>query len=296
MTPASVARWKALVAVVVWGASFPSSKIAVAEVSFYTLIWLRIGLGAAFMVAYLVVRGKLRPLPPREVLVFASLGFLGIFFHNSMQAYALQSVPAGLSGLIIAANPIAIAMLGALILRERLSAPKMVGILLAACGVVAIISHGDIFALFGRDYALGELLMVCSVFTWGLFSVLSRKALQRTATDIGMACAQLFGFLFATIPFVIMGGAAELPSISVKGWSNIIFLGLLCSGLAYLLWYDALKALPASEVGVFLYVNPVVAVIISALFLDEPVTASMLFGGLLVFSGVWFVNRASARL
>jgi drug/metabolite transporter (DMT)-like permease len=138
--------------------------------------------------------------------------------------------------------------------------------------------------------------MVCSVFTWGLFSVLSRKALQRTATDIGMACAQLFGFLFATIPFVIMGGAAELPSISAKGWSNIIFLGLLCSGLAYLLWYDALKALPASEVGVFLYVNPVVAVIISALFLDEPVTAYMLFGGLLVFSGVWFVNRASARL
>ncbi|NLM70498.1 MAG: DMT family transporter, partial [Synergistaceae bacterium] len=96
-----------------------------------------------------------------------------------------------------------------------------------------------------------------------------------------------------TLPFMLKGGASELTLISAKGAVNMVFLGVVCSGVCYLLWYDALQVLPASEVGVFLYVNPVVSVVIAALFLDEPVTLSMLLGGVMVFSGVWFVNRVS---
>jgi drug/metabolite transporter (DMT)-like permease len=82
----------------------------------------------------------------------------------------------------------------------------------------------------------------------------------------------------------------EIPSISAGAWANILFLGVCCSALAYLFWYDALRELPASEAGVFLYINPVVAVLLSAAFLGETVTLSMIAGGVLVFTGVWFVN------
>ncbi len=174
MTPASVARLKALIAVVVWGASLPSVKVAVAEVSLPTLIWLRFGSGVVALLLFLAARRRLRFLPLREAFTFAALGFLGVFFHNSIQAYALRTVSAGMSGLIIAANPIVIAVLGTLILSERLDRAKIAGIFLAACGVLVIISHGDFSILLSRNYSFGEFLMVFSVFSWALFSVFSR--------------------------------------------------------------------------------------------------------------------------
>lgn len=293
MTSSTAARLKALVAVTVWGASFPSAKVAVEEVSFTTLICLRFGTGLLVLAPFLAMRRKLRLLPLREAATFAALGFLGLFFHNSIQAYALQTVSAGMSGLIIAANPIAIALLGSLLLSEPLDRGKIAGILLAACGVLVIISRGKFSVFLQRDFSFGELVMVASVFSWGFFSVLSRKALQQTPPELGMTCALTFGWLFSIIPFLVNGGLAELPTVSAKAWANILFLGIFCSALAYLFWYDALQVLPASEAGVFLYVNPVIAVIISALFLGEPVTASMLFGGAMVFSGVWCVNNLS---
>ena len=290
MTPSSVARLKALVAVVVWGASFPSMKVAVAEVSYSTVICVRFGAAALALVLYLAFRKRLRLLPSREMWAFVGLGFLGIFFHNSLQAYALQTVSASMSGLIIAANPIVIALLGSLLLSERLEVASVAGILLAAVGVLIIISRGDMSALVRLDFSLGETIVALSVFTWGFFSVLSRKALQRTPPELGLAYALTFGWLFSTIPFLLSGGAAEVAAISGKAWANILFLGLICSALAYLFWYEALQTLPASEVGVFLYVNPVVTLILSVILLGETVTISMVVGGLLVFAGVWCVN------
>lgn len=133
--------------------------------------------------------------------------------------------------------------------------------------------------------------MILSVFSWGLFSVLSRKALQKSEPALAMGYVLLFGWLYSSIPFFWTEGYREIPVIMVSGWANILFLGVLCSAAAYLFWYDALRELPASEVGVFLYVNPVVAVTLSVLFLGEPLTPSMIAGGALVFLGVWFVNR-----
>ncbi|MGI6253111.1 MAG: DMT family transporter [Aminivibrio sp.] len=295
MTGEGGARLKALIAVAAWGGSFPAIKVALAEVSLTTLIWLRFGSGVLALFLIIIARKKGRFLPFKEAFLFAALGFLGIFFHNAIQAFALKTVSAGMSGLIIATNPIAIAALGALILGERIDRGTVGGILLAAIGVLVILARGDPSFLLLRGFSTGELLMIFSVFTWGLFTVISRKALQRTPPELAMIYALSFGWFYSTVPFLYCGGVAELPAISAAAWMNILFLGVFCSGLAYFLWYDALRVLPASEVGVFLYINPVVAVILSAAFLGEAVTPSMILGGALVFLGVWFVNTRQRR-
>lgn len=290
MNAKTLARLKALIAVITWGGSLPAIKVAVAEISFPTLIWFRFGSGVAALVLYLLVRGRFRLLPLRETVIFAALGFLGVFFHNAIQAYALQSVSAGMSGLIIAANPVAIAILGYFILGEKLDGRKKGGILLAAFGVLVILSRGNPLMFFQKAYSPGELILVFSVFTWGLFSVYSRRVLQKTATDLAMTYVLTFGWIFATPLFLYAGGVAEIPAIPAPIWGNILFLGVFCSALAYLFWYDALRDLPASEAGVFLYVNPVVAIVLSAVLLGETLSLPMIGGGLLVFAGVWFVN------
>lgn len=294
MSAVTVGRLKALIAVLIWGGSFPATRaVMLGRLSPDTLIWLRLGSGFLALTAYLLTTGRLRRLPARTVLAFAGLGFIGVFLHNVIQAVAMQTTSAGFSGLITAANPIAIAILGWLILGERLSARKKGGILLATAGVLLLLSKGSISTFLGLRISFGELLMLMGIVTWGLFSVLSRKALVHVDPGLATGYALGFGWFYATMLLIWTGGYGEIASIATPLWGNILFLGVFCSGAAYVLWYDALSVLPVSEAGVFLYINPVVAVLLSALLLGERVTAPMILGGLLIFSGVWFVNRSA---
>jgi drug/metabolite transporter (DMT)-like permease len=77
----------------------------------------------------------------------------------------------------------------------------------------------------------------------------------------------------------------------VNGWIGILFLGIFCSGLAYIAWYDALQALSAAQTGVFLYIEPLVAVVVAFFVLGETITRVSLVGGAVILFGVWLVNR-----
>ena len=74
-------------------------------------------------------------------------------------------------------------------------------------------------------------------------------------------------------------------------WAGVLFLGILCSGVAYVFWYDALKRLPAAKVGALIYVEPLVAVGVARAVLGEPILPAVLAGGGLILLGVWLVNR-----
>ena len=78
-----------------------------------------------------------------------------------------------------------------------------------------------------------------------------------------------FGWIFTTILFFSGPGIREIPQLTLNGWLGVSFLGIFCSGLAYIAWYDALQALPAAQLGAFLYLEPPVAVIVAALILTR---------------------------
>ncbi len=78
-----------------------------------------------------------------------------------------------------------------------------------------------------------------------------------------------FGWLFTSILFFAARGISEIGQLTVNGWTAITFLGVFCSGLAYIAWYDALKALSTAQTGVFLYIEPLVAVVVAFFVLGE---------------------------
>jgi drug/metabolite transporter (DMT)-like permease len=71
----------------------------------------------------------------------------------------------------------------------------------------------------------------------------------------------------------------------------VTFLGVACSGIAYVFWYDALRVLPAGQVGALLYLEPLVTVAVAAVLIDEPVLPATLAGGFAILMGVWLVSR-----
>lgn len=162
---------------------------------------------------------------------------------------------------------------------------------MSALGVLVVVSGGR-FSGFVRIGAIspGELLVTSGIFTWALFSVMSRKKLQGALPDLAMLYTMTFGWLFTSIPFVSGRYWNQLAVLSWKGWISVGFLGIFCSALAYVFWYDGLKSLSSSRVGIFMYISPLVSVAVAAIFLSEPVTPATIGGGVMVLLGVGIVN------
>ena len=283
---------EALFAVIVWGASFIATKIALQDVSPITVVWLRFGMGVVILGIAVTVR-KQFALPKRnEWSYFALVGFLGITFHQWMQSTALMTSRASTTAWLVATTPIFMALLGWLILKEKLRWLQTSGIVLATLGVLIVVSDGDPTAISFKQFGQpGDILILISSVNWAVFNALSRHGLKSHPAARMMFFVMTIGWLFTTVLLFTGPGLGEIIQLSFNGWLGIAFLGIFCSGLAYIAWYDALQALPTGQLGAFLYLEPPVAVIVAAFILAESITWAALLGGGIILFGVWMVNR-----
>jgi len=227
-----------------------------------------------------------------ELGYFSLLGFLGITFHQWLQSNGLRTSEAGTTAWIVATTPVFMALLGWLILKEGLAWAKVLGIALAALGVLLVVTDGNLVSIsFGNFGAPGDILILISAVNWAVFSALSRRGLKAHPATRMMFFVMTLGWLFTSILFFSGNGFSEIPQLTTNGWMSVIFLGTLCSGFAYIAWYDALQVLTTAQTGVFLYIEPLVAVIVAAIVLGEPITFASLLGGGIILFGVWLVNK-----
>jgi len=286
-------RLGALIAVILWGISFVATKAAVVEIAPATLIFCRAGLGTFLLLGLLSLRGE--PVwPPRDALApLAVMGFVGVAFHQLLQAYALTLTSAVNTGWLIGLIPLWSALLAAVLLKERFGARKVAGLLLGFAGAVLVVTRGELRAgQLALPATRGDLLVLASTLNWALYTVLGHPTIRRLGPTRATAGAMLFGWLMLSPPFLALGGWRDLSRLSPMGWGAVLFLGIACSGLGYLLWYGALQKVEASRVATLLYLEPLVTLGAAALMLREPVGATTVLGGLLVLGGVTVVQTA----
>lgn len=284
---------KVIFSVVAWGASFIATKVALQEIHPATVVWLRFGIGILILGLAARWRGQLTLPQKKDIPYFALLGFIGITFHQWLQSTGLVTAQASTTAWIVATTPIFMALLGWLVLREKLTKFQVFGIILATIGVLLVVSKGELSALGLRGSVTpGDILIMISAPNWAIFSTLSRRGLKEHSAVLMMLYVMGFGWLFTSVLFFGGPGLFEISQLTLPGWLSILFLGIACSGLAYIFWYDGLQAIPASQVGTFLYLEPLVAVVIAAIVLKEPLLLASLLGGGTILLGVWLVNRA----
>lgn len=296
MPERTTAYFKALFAVTAWGASFIVIKLILREVSPVTLVWLRFAIGITTLGAIVLARRQFTLPRLRELPIFFFLGGMGITFHQWLQSNGLVTAAASTSGWIVATNPVFIAILGWIFLHERLRLRQVGGIALAGFGVLLVISKGNLGAVLSGSFGVrGDWLVLISAVNWSVFSIVSRYALAKHPAARMMLIVMAIGWLLTGIQFFSGGYYTEFPLLSPGSWLGLAFLGIICTGLAYVAWYDALKALPASQVGVFLYFQPLVSLIVAAAVLSEAITAASILGGTVILLGVWLVNRRKSK-
>jgi len=284
---------EAVFTVVIWGGTFIATKIALQEVSPATVVWVRFAMGVLILGAAVFMRRQFAIPERKEWAYFALLGFIGVTFHQWLQANGLKTAQATTTAWIVATTPVFIALLGWTVLKEKLSWIRVAGILLAAFGVLLIVSNGNLGALFsGHMGSSGDLLILISAPNWAIYTVLSRRELARHPAARMMFFVMLLGWLFTTVWIFGFGpGLSEINHLDLRGWIALLGLGIFGSGLAYIAYYDALQVLPASQLGVFLNIEPLVTTLLATTFLGEPITLIVLLGGAIIILGIYLVNR-----
>jgi len=287
---------KLLTAIAVWGGSFIATKIALQDVSPATIIWLRFLIGLVILGVIAKNRNELKLDNRKDAIELLWLGFLGISLHQWLQSSGLVTSEASTTAWLVSTTPIFMALLGWLFYREKISLPVAGGILLATIGVLFVITKGDFSSLFSGNFgAPGDILIILSAPNWALFSVMSRPILEKYSPLKVTFYTLFFGWLFISIQFLGTRSWTEFQQISAAGWSSIIFLGVFCSALAYIFYNEGVKVFTSTQVGIFLYFEPVVATLIAALLLSETFGWGSAIGAGLIIIGVWLVNQRNAR-
>lgn len=267
---------------VIWGVPYLFIKIAVEQMSPATMVFWRVFLAALVLLPVAAARGMLRPLLPcwRWVLLFAAVEITVPF---AMLGYAEQRISSSLAGLLVAAVPIIGAILSRLLhLDDRLDAVRLVGLLVGVAGVAALVgldTSGDLVAvgamgLTATGYAIGPIIV--SARLAGL------PGIGVTAVAMALNAVAYAPFAWAT--------RSGRP-IEASGWVAVAVLGLLCSAVAFMVFFPLVAEVGPARATVITYVNPAVAVSLGIAVRGEPVTAGLLIGFPLVLLGSFLATR-----
>jgi drug/metabolite transporter (DMT)-like permease len=287
--------WPALWAIIFWGLSFIATKVALREINPFTLLTLRFGMGGLLLLLFQLQKDKrfLKKFYSKDWISIILLALIGVSAHTLLQLLYTTAIN---TGWLIAIMPICIAIAARFYLGEPITLRKIGGIILGFLGVSLIISKGIFsLSLFRLGSTFGDFLILISALTWTAFTVGGRGFLSRFSPLAAITPIIILGS-FLTFPFTLLKWEwNHLFQLSLAAWVSVLFLGILCSGLAYLFWYAALEKKDSSTVGVYLYLEPFVTLIGAYFFLNEEIQWMTLTGGGLILLGVYLATRRSSR-
>jgi drug/metabolite transporter (DMT)-like permease len=278
----------------VWGSTYLAIRYTVSDLPPLLAMGVRFVLAGALMAALLgVLRGRsaFRMTGP-ELRTAALCGLFLLVGGNGLVAVAEQYVDSGLAALLIAATPLWVVVLRAL-LRDRPATATLMGLLLGMAGVVVLLLPG-----ISGATALGPLLLVClSSLLWSCGTVLATRR-PMPADPFATTVVQMAAGGVAMVLLGSIGGEwtrLDLGAVRSSSWIAFGYLVVVGSLAGYSAYVWLLARAPLSLATTYAYVNPAVAVVLGALFLAEPLTGSVLVGGAVIIVAVAVVITAESR-
>ncbi|MHB0979455.1 MAG: DMT family transporter [Thermoleophilia bacterium] len=271
------------VTVVLWASAFVGIRAVLGEYSPGELALLRFLVASAALGAY--AASVRMPLPrPRDLPMIFLLGLLGVTVYHLGLNYGEVTVSAGAASLMIAAVPIFTALLATAFLKERLRPVGWIGILASFCGVALVaLGEGD-----GMSFDPRAVLVLLAAVSGAHYFVL-QKPLLRTYGPLRLTTYAIWA---GTLPLLVFfpGMLRSLGTASAAATISVAYLGVFPAAIAYVTWNYALSRSPASLVASFLYLPPVLTILIAWVWIGELPTVLTVVGGVVAVLGVFIVN------
>lgn len=264
----------------IWGSSFMFARIAVGEFGAIPLSAVRSSVAAITLFPLMLVKGQWRAFRDNW-RHFVVLGLISTALPFSLITVTTQFATAGFASILNSLTPIVSAAIAWAWLKEQLSGAAVVGIGLSFVGVLSMVT--DTQSIDTGVAILPVLTGFGAAFFYGLTGNYSRRFVHHVPTIAQATGCQVFAALFLAVPALLLWPD---HGISSAGWTYAVVLGLLCTGVAFILYFTLLANIGVARTVIVTYLIPVFAMLWGFLFLGETITLSMLAGAGLIMTGI----------
>lgn len=273
---------------IIWGASVPIFKWSLQDMPPFTFAFIRFLLASLFILPFTMHRLKITR---QDIISLFVLAFVGFFVHIGLLLVGLKISSSLNASIITTAAPVFLIIGSMIFLKEKVRLGVILGTILSLIGVIVIILR-PIFDV-GLDGTIsGNILFVISTLSFVAYTFL----LKNYSTHLKTTTVTFYMFAFSTLmflPLFLMESASHnlFEFITFQSMFGILFGALLTSVAGYLFYNFAIRYIKASETGIFLYMDPIVTILVAIPLLGEKLTSFFLFGTLLVFVGIFIAER-----
>jgi drug/metabolite transporter (DMT)-like permease len=271
---------------VLWGGSFFFIEIAIETVAPLTLVLIRVAMAAAMLWAWLLVRRERLAMPPGAATAFLVLALLNNVVPFVLFAWAQEAIDGGLASILNATTPIWGVFVAHLFTADEKATPAKIAGVLLGFGGVAVMIGADLLGQIG-DAALAQLACLAATLCYALAGVYARRFRAMGVPPVAVSTGQLTASAIVTLPLVLVfeppwHAAPPAP----EAWIALIALALLCTSLAYILYFRLLASAGATNSLLVTFLIPVTAILLGALILEERLEPRHFIGMALIGAGL----------
>lgn len=286
-------HFAALLTILIWGTTFISTKILLVDFQPVEILFFRFGMG--FLALLAVYPRRLKTESRKQECTFAAAGLCGICLYYLLENIALTFTMASNVGVIVSVAPFFTAILAHLFMRseEKLRANFFIGFIVAMAGVILIGFNGATLQL----NPMGDFLAVAAAFVWACYSILTRK-ISSFGYPVILSTRKTFfyGILFMIPALFFFDFQLDISRFAdIQYVFHILYLGLGASALCFVTWNFAVKELGAVKTSVYIYMVPVITVVMSVLILHERLTVLAGIGTILTLAGLFLSEHKTGR-
>jgi drug/metabolite transporter (DMT)-like permease len=274
----------------IWGTTYLALRIGVLHFPPFLFTGLRQTIAGLLLVGFMLFFAK-AALPGKEHLFKQAVGgFFLITLGNGLVAWSEMHIPSGIAAIICSLMPVVVILINLSVNREeKPTVPIMLGVAIGLTGIVMI--FGEHLAEFSKiEYTLGIGMTLVAIVSWATGSIWIKKNNSQSNPFLNAGLQMLFGGLL-TFPMSLMFDDLSAVSWSPEAFYSLLYLIIFGSIIAYASYSYALRKLPMTIVSLYAYVNPLVAVVLGWIVLDEKLNARMWVAILITIAGIYIVNR-----
>ena len=276
----------------IWSSSFMWIKIAVQEIGPITLVAFRVLFGLLFGVVVIYIQRVQWPQTLKEWTPLLVLGIINIAIPFFLISWGEQSIDSAVASILNATVPLFTILIAHYLLQDdKMTAPKVLGLLMGFAGVVILMSK-DIGASLGS--VLGQLAIVLASAFYAGGAVYARKTTQEMPGILRSAGPLLPATVIMWLAMFVAERPVNVPQLGIT-WIALLFLGVLGSGFAFVLSYYLLHEIGPTRTSMVTYLFPLGGVILGVIFLDEELSWQLIAGAALIVLSLVVANMQSQK-
>jgi len=278
-----------------WGTTYIAARVGAQHMPGLYMAAIRQFVSGIILVSFFLIKGY--KLPDRKVLKQISIqGIFLLCIANGGLTWAMEYISGGLASIIVALVPLFIALFSVWFSKcKKINRAMIFGLIMGFAGILVIFSD-YIGEMKSGSFVFGIVLSLISVLSWSFGTVYTST--KKPVVDIlfGVGLQSLIAGMILLVVCGITGKYVNLADASQSSWLALSYLIVFGSLIAYSAFVFAVNKLPATQVSIYAYINPLVAVGLGWLLLSEKLNGIMILGMLVTLTGVYLVNRESKKI